>query len=336
MGKILLEGENLMTENIPEDSRDKSIDDFCKMREAAVVSNDDFFALEELYGDLNAPIYRYFRSWQEFIQQEYGKGVSLNAWQSLHQIFVSCTNLQTVPSIEDFFQKEEPLAKGGFGHPGMDPDLLVDVATWRVWREKWFCEHQELVDWTGKEECYFLNDDVVEEILSKENRAYIINKLRESGEEEITDDKICDFFASKDVCHVDKNVSKPLKDNAVSIFFHTFVMNSHASGGDRQGYAKEIGSRICRSNYYIELPELAAMEKEAAPKGRDNTQRTIYGFHTSLNGWKFVSIDYEKGMFEFHDDDGTHIGEYRFDSSKNADAQLDHDLRCVDVWKKQH
>lgn len=335
MGKILLEERNLLTEIIPDKDRDAVIDDFGKMHAAATGSHDEFFALESLYGDIDAPIYRYFQNWNDFIKQEYGKSVSLNSWQILQQIFAQNPNLTTVPSIEDFFRKEEPLAKGGFRYPTGEDNLLVDVPTWRKWKESWFCANQELIDWTGKENCFFLNRDVITEILWSENRCYIVGQLKESGVNDITEEIIEDFFCAKDACHVDENLSKELKGNAVSVFFHSFVMSSHARGGDRQGYASVIGSSVCKSNYYIELPDLSAKEKEAAPEGRNNVQRKIFGIKTKESQWKFVSIDFEKGMFEFYNDNGEHLGEYRFDGSKNADAQTDHNLRCVDAWKKE-
>lgn len=336
MGKILLEERNLLTENIPEKDRDATIDDFGKMHAAASGLHDEFFALESLYGDMDAPIFRYFQNWNDFIKQEYGKNVSLNSFQILQEIFAQTPNLTSVSTVEEFFSQEKPLAEGGFRYPEGDGKLLVDVPTWRKWKESWFCANQELIDWTGLEDCFFLNSDVIAEILNQENRCYIVKRLEDSEVDDISEEKINEFFCSQKVCHIDEDLSKGLKENAAAVFFHSIVMNSHARGGDRQGYASTIGAAVCKSNYYIELPELSAMEKDAAPEGRNNVQRKIFGIKTKECKWKFVSIDFEKGMFEFHNDNGEHLGEYWFDGSRNADAQADHDLRCVDAWKTKN
>ena len=177
MGKILLPGENLLTETIPENERDKALTDYCDMHSSATCANDEFFALKELYGDNDAPIYRYFGSWQEFIRKEYGVGVSLNAWQTLQQIFLQNPNINTISSVCEFFQQVKPLALGGFRTPDADRDLIVDIPTWRKWREAWFCTHQKLVNWEGKEKgCFFVNDDVIKEVLTAENEKFIIEE----------------------------------------------------------------------------------------------------------------------------------------------------------------
>lgn len=335
MGKILLEEKNLLTEEIPREDRDKAVNDFVKMHKAAKQVCDEFYALESLYGELDAPIFRYFKSWGDFIRQEYGKNVSFNSWQALQDIFVQNPNFQSISSLNDFFMQDPPLANAGFRHPGADQILLVDIPTWRKWKENWFSSHPELIDWTGKEGHFFVNDDVIEEILTQENNLFVNNELRKAGVEDISKTKIDEFINSKSDCHTDEDLNKTLKDNATAIFFHSYVMNSHPRGGDRQGYTNKIGAIICKTNYYVELTDLAKLEKEASPAGRMNTQRTIYGIKSVDNKWKFISFDFEKGMFEFYDDDGTHLGEFRFDGSQNASNKSDHNLRCVEIWKRK-
>lgn len=335
MGKILLEEKNLLTEEIPREDRDKTVNDFVKMHKAAKQVRDEFYALESLYGELDAPIFRYFKSWRDFIQQEYGKNVSFNSWQALQDIFLQNPNFQSISSLNVFLVLDPPLAHAGFRHPGSDQGLLVDIPTWRKWKENWFSSHQELIDWTGREGNFFVNDDVIEEILTQENNLFVSNELQKAGVEDISKTKIDEFINSKSICHADEDLNKTLKENASAIFFHSYVMNSHPRGGDRQGYTNKIGAIICKANYYVELTDLAKLEKEASPAGRMNTQRTIYGIKSVDNKWKFISFDFEKGMFEFYDDDGTHLGEYRFDGSQNASNQTDHNLRCVENWKRK-
>ena len=80
MGKILLEENNLLTEVIPEDMLNRSIVNFCEMHTVATHSQDEFYALASLYSNLDAPICRYFKPWDDFIKQEYGKRISMNLW----------------------------------------------------------------------------------------------------------------------------------------------------------------------------------------------------------------------------------------------------------------
>ena len=44
---------------------------------------------------------------------------------------------------------------------------------------------------------------------------------------------------------------------------------------------------------------------------------------------QYISLDFHKGMFEFHDEKGIHLGEYFFDGTRNKGAEESHNLRTL-------
>ena len=44
---------------------------------------------------------------------------------------------------------------------------------------------------------------------------------------------------------------------------------------------------------------------------------------------QYISLDFHKGMFEFHDEKGIHLGEYLFDGTPNEEAKKSHNLRTL-------
>jgi len=47
------------------------------------------------------------------------------------------------------------------------------------------------------------------------------------------------------------------------------------------------------------------------------------------NEKQYNSLDFHKGMFEFHDEKGRHLGEFLFDGTMNKEAQRNHDFRTL-------
>ena len=339
MGSIFLKNKHLQTELIPEQGRTEAVEDFCQMHHKATMYGDKFFADQSLYGDPDAPIFRYFQTWGDFKTKNYGKGVDLRVWEALQNTFVQNPNIDSLKSSEDFCATPEPHAIGGFRTPSIGEDVVVDVPTWLQWKKIWFLAHPESINWgtAFDPQRFFVNSDIICCILKNEIKRHI--SIEHKTEDKIEIDKHYQRMLNTDKdLHEGENANKPLKPNSVALCFHKYVMQKKSADGERQGYAYNIAKRICEENYYHETPDLAAMEKAAAPNGRNKNQRNIFFVKRADGTFRFISVDFEKGMLEFHADDGSHLGEYRFDGSCNEHADMTggHNLRCITEWKRRH
>lgn len=339
MGKILLENDNLKSELIPDEERNATIQAFCQMYIAAVRSNDKFYTTESSYSDGGA-LLRYFEDWPNFVSHDYSRNISQTTFQQLYDMFMHHPYPDAFRCREEFYSMDGLLGEGGYRIPGISGDVIVDVLTWRLWRKAWFLGHPEEIDWTqAKDECHFLpNIESVNDILQSEILCHIAADMELPVDDEKVRSEYHRIIDSDETLHDLTRPSCPLKSNHLALLFHKMVMSAKAKGGERQGYAKEIADRICPDNYYHEAADLSAMEKDAAPANNDDIQRSVYYIKKGVRNFLFMSIDFEKGMFEFHDNDGTHLGEFHYDGSRNAPADKNglHDLRCVRSWKRQH
>ena len=96
------------------------------------------------------------------------------------------------------------------------------------------------------------------------------------------------------------------------------------------GYASKIGGEICRCNYYTYEAELSDMERQFAKSIRE-----IYSIVNKGGLEQFISIDFGHGMFEFHDKNGEHQGEFRFNGTLNSGVEADHRLKSLEQWRKE-
>ena len=119
-----------------------------------------------------------------------------------------------------------------------------------------------------------------------------------------------------------------ITDNNVVHEFHRLVMGRQ--GDAIGGNASSIGGEICRCNYYTYEAELSDFERQYAKNPIE-----IYSIINRNGKRQFISIDFHHGMFEFHDETGAHLGEYRFDGSFNSNAEADHSLKCMEQWHRQ-
>ena len=96
--------------------------------------------------------------------------------------------------------------------------------------------------------------------------------------------------------------------------FHGLVLSK---GSDMEAYIAAIGSEICRVNYYIEETELSSREQQRA-----RSLRKI--FSIMREGHKqYISLDFEKGRFEFFNERGEHQGEFYFDGNCSSEPRTD-------------
>lgn len=91
------------------------------------------------------------------------------------------------------------------------------------------------------------------------------------------------------------------------------------AGGKLASY-QTIGTTVAELNGYRPRPDLNNINSSKQKK------RNI--FQNEKNK-KFISIDYEKGVFEFLDSNGVHLGEFNFEGRKlhNADTSGGHDIK---------
>ena len=105
-------------------------------------------------------------------------------------------------------------------------------------------------------------------------------------------------------------MKQELKNNHIKVTtiqaLHQLILSK---GADKIACITRIGSEICRVNYYIEEKDLSSREHQ-----RTGSLRKI--FSIIRNGHKqYISLDFEKGVFEFFNEHGIHQGEYYFNGS---------------------
>lgn len=310
-GSLLVTTEGMEIVGIPADSRDQAIGDFHRMKVEAERQHDCFYALPELYihnfsyGDLYTGLL--YRAWSDFHADPVLKCISQNTYQ-LIQSFSQCIKLSSIDSEEDFRQKEFPQANTGYCNPKGYDGFVKNISDWETWHQVWYIAHPQEIDWSGAQNDWLPRQDLILNILRREMR----EKLVEDGSKPEDAKQVVNAIADANVVHE----------------FHDKVMKH--KGGNLEGYASKIGGEICRSNYYRFEQELSNMEQQNA-----GSLRQIYSIVNKNGRNQFISIDFGHGMFEFHNEKGEHLGEYRFDGSLNSCAEVNHGLMCLVQWRKR-
>lgn len=301
-GSLLVTADELETAYIPEKERDKAVLGFYDMKSEAERHHDRFYVLEEVYTHpfTYGEFYPSFMnmSWKEFQECKTLKGISQTTFEMM-QSFCKNPVIATLGSEAEFMIKEEPQARSGYSNPTGTSVFVKDLGSWEEWHRKWNVVHQDQIDWTGVDNNWLPRPDLVHWILRRE---LIVNLGKEEAER--IDD--CDV---------------------VSVFYERVMRRK---GGKIEAYASSIGGEICQCNYYRHESELSTLERQYAKSLRD-----IYSIINQEGKIQFISIDFLHGMFEFHNDKGDHLGEFRFDGSPNSVAETGHSLKCLEQWHKQ-
>ena len=313
MGSILLTQEGAEIKLVARKNREAVIRAHLDMYDAAVRLNDSFYMTESAYshkysyGDYYPSFVN--MSWDEFHANKILSPISFNTYEAL----VNSMQFRWPNGVADeaeFMQKNEPRGIGGFKYPKCPSDFLYDKEKWSQWHCDYYRTHPLDIEWP--ENSPFLPHLVaVYEIIENEIKCNL--KL----------DEVNNHFSHAEY-HEDGDVTKPLKKDANVLLFHNVVMRQNPNGRGLEGYCIKIGGSICLANYYTYEEELSNLERIAAR----GSLRKI--FSIEKNGVKqYISLDFHKGMFEFHDGHGTHLGEYWFNGHCNAGPQEDHNLKTI-------
>lgn len=319
MGSILITQEGIETSTIDEDKRDKSLFNFYTMLEKAVKLGDCCFMTEATYGHKYSygdyyPAFTIF-SWDEFQQIESLKGISQITYNyitnNFHVIYP-----KKITNQEEFERENMPKGEGGFEHSDSSKDFLCNISNWKKWHQDYLTAYPEEIQW--KSNSHLSNIEAIYDILEKEVLIYIKGKYKERiNKANDTEQEIKKIW---DELFADKKYHK--KQNGIALFFHQVVMPSKGHN-EMTAYCKEIGKKVCEQNYYQYENELSTNEQRAC-----QSLREIYGI--VKNGEKqYISLDFHKCMFEFHDKKGIHLGEYFFDGTRNKGAEESHNLKTL-------
>ena len=328
MGSILITQEGVETNSIEVDSRDESLFNFYTMLEKAINLGDCCFMTEATYkhsysyGDYYPAFVNL--NWEDFQKIESLKGISFNTYNYITNNFLYIYP-KSLTAEKDFEKLNEPRGKGGFKYSNCPEDFLCNISNWKKWHQDYLTIHPEKIQW--KSNSHLSNIEAIYEILEEEVLIYIkgkykerINKAANDTEQEIK--KIWnELFADKKY-YKNEDISQSVKENAVALFFHQVVMTSK-DHNEMTAYCKEIGKKVCEQNYYQYDRELSTKEQNDC-----GSLREIYVI--KKDGKKqYISLDFHKGMFEFHDEKGIHLGEYLFDGTFNKKAEESHNLKTL-------
>jgi len=325
MGSILITQNGVETAGIRSNMRDKALRDFFEMVEWSLrygdktYMTDSTFSHKFSYGEYY-PAFVHL-SWEDFRKVPTLSGISWGTYNFIVNAFLPLPDC--IVDESEFHRKNEPRGEGGFEQPATPYDYLCNIERWRVWHRNYLTDNPEKIVW-GNNTPFLNNVESIYSILDFEIGQYVHREYKDRIDEAINSDReanlIREELFKEQGLHEHNDSKKPLKKNAIAIFFHRKVMPSFAPH-EKEAYCVYVGDRICLENYYVKEPILSSSEQQA-----NGSLRHIYSIRK--NGLKqYISFDFEKGMFEFHDNRGVHLGEYLFDGTLNSAPQADHNFK---------
>lgn len=315
-GSLLITNDGLEIIHIPEKEREKAIIEFYDMKQMAERHHDRFYALSSIYshsfsyGNFYPNFYN--MSWKEFHACESTKVIGETTFQ-LMQSFCQYPNVTELEDEATFQTKTQPRTFTGYGNPTTQSDLVSNKETWEEWHRKWYSTHPKEIEWESESNTMFPRPSLIISILKRE----LSIKIRELENERNSSSEY-------------KKINEILSgNNNIEIVnaFHKYVMRH--KGNELVSYAHRIGEEICISNYYTYEKRLSGLESQSA-----KSMREIYSIENKERQKQYISIDFKHGMFEFHNANGEHLGEYRFDGSFNSKAESDHSFKCINQLHK--
>lgn len=314
-GNIFIDKEGINVSNIQVPNRNSVLTDFYKMRERARKNGDSFFCVNS-------------KELEDFYEKVWSPDDSY--WEGVEQRFISSiqTDFYTPTLIDDIAQFDvmpEPKTHGGYeyyGHPEIG--YVHDINTWKDWHYEWIWNHPESITWENTNGVFPYYDRVIKILTDELEKLQYLVKESETNERGLS-------YADRQ--YLKTTNIKSLNSDKVVVDFYRLIMNRKKQDGEKISYAKEIGSIICKANYYHHESELEELERE---QGNGNAEM-IFSIK-KYGKYQFLSIDKRHGMFELCDDKGNHMGEIRFDGSLNGSntIEVNHRLQCVNEWKNKY
>ena len=300
MGNLFLINNSFELANIPVLDRDKIFTNFCKALDSAKGNKDCIYAVQEIYTRQYSYGTFFFdfllKSWPEIIAKPELRGVSSTALSLYQSILFAIPNLiQIISSKEEF----EILFSGahnghsGFKFPNPPSPYVCCLDTWQHWKILWLVNHQFEILWEKNTDNFLPNKEHSDSILWHE-------VIKHSNE-----DKLYKYKGNK------------------AITFYEEVMKM--KGPETEAYTIEIGKKIAEANYYKYESKISDNERDLA----GGSLRTIFSLFNRNSMLQYISLDHRHGMFEYHDSNGNHLGEYKFDGSYNSEAQPSHNLKTL-------
>lgn len=262
------------------------------------------------------------------------KATGLQIDQMLHQRLQP--SLMISPGIFPEIPDSDWNALGGFHNDiglrsnGTGMNYSHDVPTWHSNREAYFRLNQTEIDWSDRTAPiplkypnpeFLPNPERTRQILLEEIDHEATLQAEESVRRKGCPEAERAVRINEEKRQLLAQWEKIFPDPGLR--FHEQVMRS--KGPAIHGYAKEIGKRICETNFYVYEPDLTNAECRAS----GDSMRQIFSLTGHMGDKQYISIDFKHGMFEFHDHQGTHLGERRFDGSYNKKADPTHNLRTL-------
>ncbi|MFC2468457.1 MAG: hypothetical protein ACFNUV_11405, partial [Capnocytophaga endodontalis] len=275
MGSILITQEGVETNSIEVDSRDKSFFNFYTMLEKALKFGDCCFMTEATYkhsysyGDYYPAFVNL--NWEDFQKIESLKGISFNTYNYITNNFLYIYP-KSLTAEKDFEKLNEPRGKGGFKYSNCPEDFLCCISRWNKWHFEHLTTHPEEIKW-NKNAPFIPNVNVVYQILKQETLFYIEReyggRIEKAENRKQKIERILDeLLADKEDYHINEDKMKPLKPNAIVLFFHRIVMPSKGRN-EMTAYCKKIGKKVCEQNYYQYEGELSTNEQKACGSLRE-------------------------------------------------------------------
>lgn len=296
MGKLFAVSEGFEIKEINPSDRDRVVIDYCKMIFEAEQASDCFFVEDDIYhrefsyGNITDLMYG---KWDEIKSDSRFEGISQKAMNLIGQNMFHPFGGRSV-SKADFDCETEPKCYNGFDNGCENLQLpcvyVKCIASWYAWRRKWFQDNPHLIDWSQAEESFLPCPKAINSILKRELMQHGINP---------------------------ENIAR----KELVFQFEKKVLSHKARNGMREAYIRQIGEEICLANFYKFEPEISTFNQQ-----QKKSLRAIYSIRNKEGKKQYISLDFEKGMFEYHNEHGDHLGEYHFEGTSNKKAEPDHRL----------
>lgn len=308
---------------IPEDQRDKSVNELAEVVSYAHKEKDKCCMEKGMgkhkfkYGNVFMDFI--YAEWSRLCKKDEFKGIQQKTLQLLQNICSDKPSLGKEISSEEFDSYEMPSARAGLNIPDIGiKEYIYNYPDWKKKKLAYLQLHQDKIDWEKAENNFLPFRSFSNSILHEE--------IKKNGKEQELKDEIRKI---REAANKKENKwdEETIRSKAIANVFHEKIMRT--KGNNLFVYACEIGKKICFGNAYIYDDKLSRAESKVTKQNR-----YIYRLLNSDKEMQYISIDTRHGMFEFHDKNGEHLGEYRFNGEFNSGPESDHSFKSIRKHKK--